>query len=527
MESNRPTNPGEPSSAPQTHSAEASSISQATSLKDDTLAHIPSPHRWVTERMAGLGDASSDTRTEETDERLREQDDKIEMNVILLEAFSQQRDPPQPASSELDDTELSRRLHQYRGSSDSGVQHSMSKQAGNRAPPPRSLSKRAFDDPDTTGQDVRRRKSNHAPRPSAGTFPEWDESTSGEVNRDPAWRTAPSWRRGTGSEQPPDQTGGGFTSRDPRPQFIPGSTGASLNDPWRRGTGSEQPPDQTGGGFTSRNLRPIIPRSTGASLNDPWRRGTASASTQSGQRLTASAFGHSDAQTARKTLVVKLPFKGFPSTRQSASESQRSHVSDAQGATDDSGIFNFDELLNLEDYHPSGNDHADSPMGGDRPASPSTPHPNRANAPKKLKGGRGRPAKERTIVQYRRCVAIPGQPIASINTLPQEVAMALNTSLDDMFSKQETAACRVTDTANHKSHVNSGLCVGQHIFAKGKGKPKTPEFADSGCALCGKNDRPCVELRRLQGSNEVFLVFFPRHKDFATAEASTDLGYWL
>jgi hypothetical protein len=310
------------------------------------LAQISILHRWVTERMTDLEDTSSDTPIEETEEQRKEQDDKIEMTDTLLEALSQQYGPSESASLELGDAELSRMLHQYQVSSDSDVLHFMSKQADNRAPPPRSLSKRVFDDPDTTDQDARRRKSNHAPRPSAGTFPEWNESASGEANRDPAWRTAPSWRRGTGSDQP-DQTGGGSTSRGSRSQFIPGSTGASLNDPWRTNT--------------------------------------ARAGTQSNQLPIASAFGHSDAQTERNTLV----FKDFPSTKQPASENQSrrqssrqpSHVSGSQDAADDSGICNFDELLNLADDHLLGDDHVDSPMGDDPPDNPPTDNPPTDNPP--------------------------------------------------------------------------------------------------------------------------------------------------
>jgi hypothetical protein len=174
------------------------------------------------------------------------------------------------------------------------------------------------------------------------------------------------------------------------------------------------------------------------------------------------------------------------------------------------------DFLGMIEDNPLGDDTADAPQNPKKPTKPTKP-----------KGGRGRPAKDRTVVEYRRCVAIPGQPIAPIDTLPQDVASALNTSLSDMLNVNEVASVRVTDPANHQKHVNSRLCVGQHIFSKGKGKAKTPDVADSGCTACARNSRPCVELRRGQGSEEVLFVFYPRHKDFATAEASTDLGYWL
>jgi hypothetical protein len=33
-----------------------------------------------------------------------------------------------------------------------------------------------------------------------------------------------------------------------------------------------------------------------------------------------------------------------------------------------------------------------------------------------------------------------------------------------MFSDKESAASRVTDPVNYKTHVDSRLCVGQHIY---------------------------------------------------------------
>jgi hypothetical protein len=475
------------------------------------------------------------------------------MSDNRLAAHSERHRLSESPSPELDDAEVSRRLNQYRVASDSGVQRFMSKQAGNRVPPPRSLSKRGFDGPDIN-EDTRRRKSNHAPRPSAATFPQFDEPTSGEANRDPAWRTAPNWRRGTGTEQ--------LTSREPRPQLTPGSTAAPLNNPWRRSTGTEQP-NQTGTGSISRNLRPrAMPGSIAAPLNDPWRRSTGTeqptnrdprpqfvpgstaaslndpwrTNAQSLQRPLASAFGDSDAQT--------------PPTEQPASENQpqrqrsrqRSHVSDSQDVADDSGAFNFDDFLNFGNDYPLGGDHANSPMDDNPPDNPPTdnppnqPQPSVATAPTTARGRkpkRGARRQDRAITQYDRYVALldpvdSRQTIEPIGTLPVMISNALNVSLDNLFRNHPKEACRVTNPSNHKTYVESGTCLSQHIISK-KG-PKSAEVAHIGfgCKTCGNNNRACVQLKRDLDSDEVVLVFYQRHEDHMPIGATrTDVAFWL
>jgi hypothetical protein len=232
----------------------------------------------------------------------------------------------------------------------------------------------------------------------------------------------------------------------------------------------------------------------------------------------------------------ELSYAQFTRQNQSQGSRQSTEDPDFTGAQSQGSRQPRQDTEDLEssfDFRGMMDDTADAPENPENPENPEDPenpkNPKNPRNPKNPKNpkGRGRPAKDRPDVDYPRFLAIPGQPIASINTLPQEVADALNTSLDNMLDENQTASRRVTDPDNAAKYVNSDLCVGQHIFAKGKGKPKTPDVADSGCAACARNNRPCVELRRAQDSEEVVFVFYPQHKDYTDVEDITDSEYWL
>jgi hypothetical protein len=117
--------------------------------------------------------------------------------------------------------------------------------------------------------------------------------------------------------------------------------------------------------------------------------------------------------------------------------------------------------------------------------------------------------------------------IVPINTLPSEVSKALNDSLDTLFNDNFDVACRITKPGNYITYINSGLCIGQHMFSKGKAKPKQDGDLARGCSTCANTKRPCVRLQQ-EGEDEVRLVFYPRHEGRVPEEAaSTDLEYWL
>jgi hypothetical protein len=48
-------------------------------------------------------------------------------------------------------------------------------------------------------------------------------------------------------------------------------------------------------------------------------------------------------------------------------------------------------------------------------------------------------------------------------------------------------------------------CVRQHMFSKGKGKPKRTGDLAHGCKTCGKTQRPCAQLQQALDSDEVEL----------------------
>jgi hypothetical protein len=119
------------------------------------------------------------------------------------------------------------------------------------------------------------------------------------------------------------------------------------------------------------------------------------------------------------------------------------------------------------------------------------------------------------------------QTIDPIGTLPITIANALNVSLDNLFRDYDDLACRVTSPTNHKSYVESGTCLSQHIISKA-GPKDTGVESSSGCKTCGKNNRACVQLKRDLNSDEVVLVFYQRHEKYRpTGATRTDVAFWL
>jgi hypothetical protein len=165
-------------------------------------------------------------------------------------------------------------------------------------------------------------------------------------------------------------------------------------------------------------------------------------------------------------------------------------------------------------------------LRGSSPPRDSFPPLPTKSAPVARKPKRGRPKQEQIFTVYERHVLVNDE-IVPISTLPDEVCDALNDSLDALFNDNFAVACRITKPVNYITYVNSGVCIGQHIFGKGKGKPKRVGDLARGCAACGRTKRPCVQLQR-EGEDEVRLVFYPRHENDTPEEAaSTDMEYWL
>ena len=164
----------------------------------------------------------------------------------------------------------------------------------------------------------------------------------------------------------------------------------------------------------------------------------------------------------------------------------------------------------------------------------AAPLPKTAPSRKKAAGSKKRkgPAKlKNEVTDFDQFIFVPedgdeGQ-LKPVSELPPPTATRLQAALETLYQGDFKRACTVTRAENSNTYVDSGKCIGLHLFQRSK-KDLAPSTASCSTCTSYAGIRPCVRLEACPSTLETILIFYPRSADRRPSNAVwTEPQFWL